>query len=252
MDAAARSELAALRRRAYGPDADIAGDKAAWERLSALEELALADRSMSAPAPPGVGGTVDPTPDAPAARRLSPRRLLIGGLLASVALSAIALTAVPGLQTVPDPLRSRTAIAGSPVRPDATEPTLNGRVSIPLLVDRATGDFIDASSPSAPASLRVDGVTTWAQPLGAYYGWALWVSRVSSRHGPESCLLLTDGTATHARCIPHAPEAEGVVRVSLAFGELADDRRPRGMTPDQRVRFEWGGGAYLTMEIDDS
>ncbi len=39
MDAEARSELARLRARAYGPEADLADDPLAWARLRDLEEL---------------------------------------------------------------------------------------------------------------------------------------------------------------------------------------------------------------------
>ena len=46
MDAATREELAALRLRAYGPDADIAADRAAVERLIELEARALEDQHV--------------------------------------------------------------------------------------------------------------------------------------------------------------------------------------------------------------
>ena len=46
MDAATRAELAALRLRAYGPDADIAADPAAIERLIELEARALQDQHV--------------------------------------------------------------------------------------------------------------------------------------------------------------------------------------------------------------
>lgn len=273
MDAAARAELAALRRRAYGPEADIAGDKVALERLSELEELALAARSLAAPAPSWTAGarepedsTTDPfayrrpASDAgprveePATGRLSPRFLTVGLVAAATALATAlgALQGLQGLQAAPDPIHADTAIARSPAGPVATDLTADSRVTIPLLVDRVSGEFIDVSSRPAVATFRVDGMTTWAQPLGVYYGWALWVARVSTRQGPENCLLLTDGTATEAKCIPDDAAAEGVVGVSLALDNLAEDQRPRGMTPGQRVTFGWGGGAYLTMEVEDS
>ena len=46
MDDATRAELAALRLRAYGPDADIAADPAAIERLIELEARALQDQHV--------------------------------------------------------------------------------------------------------------------------------------------------------------------------------------------------------------
>lgn len=61
MDDATRAELAKLRRRAFGPDPDIAGDPAAMDRLVALEALVLAEHAAAfaalhpAPATAGVG-----------------------------------------------------------------------------------------------------------------------------------------------------------------------------------------------------
>ena len=46
MDDATHAELAALRRRAYGPDSDISTDPAAIERLSALEALTRRDERV--------------------------------------------------------------------------------------------------------------------------------------------------------------------------------------------------------------
>jgi hypothetical protein len=48
MDAEARSELARLRARAYGPDADLPEDALAWARLQELEELDRRRRAESA------------------------------------------------------------------------------------------------------------------------------------------------------------------------------------------------------------
>lgn len=70
MDAEAQNELARLRARAYGPDADLAADSAAWARLSELEDLERRRRTeVPAPppvesAPPGPAGDA-PRPDAP-------------------------------------------------------------------------------------------------------------------------------------------------------------------------------------------
>lgn len=52
MDDDVRHELRRLRARAYGPDADIASDPVASERLSALEELERQERSSPPPPPP--------------------------------------------------------------------------------------------------------------------------------------------------------------------------------------------------------
>ncbi len=276
MDAAARAELAALRRRAYGRDADIAGDSAAWERLAELEELALPawpeggapapSPTTSAPPaePPTFGSFTDgvPTSDpvtgpglapaGPAARRPSPRRRLIIGLVASVAVLAAAFGAVHGLQTVSEATRTGAVTASPTARPAVSGSAANDLVTIPLVIDSLRGEFIDVSSrPEAPTFLA-DGVTTWAQPLGIYYGWALWAAGVSRGQEPENCLLLTNGTATEVRCVAHDATADGALGVSLAYDKLAPHQRPLDMTSDQLVTFGWRGGAYLTMAITDS
>ncbi len=82
MDAATRAELAALRRRAYGPDADIAADPAALERLIELEARALEDQhvmvdSARALAPVGPDTDADGLAaerDRPSADRAGPAR----------------------------------------------------------------------------------------------------------------------------------------------------------------------------------
>ena len=128
----------------------------------------------------------------------------------------------------------------------------NDPVTIPLLIDSLRGEFIDFSSrPDVPMFLA-NAVTSWVQPLGVYYGWALWVAGVSSGQGVEYCLLLTDGTATEARCSPLAATTDETLGVSLGYDELAEHQRPLAMEPDQRVTFGWGGGAYVTMDITDS
>ncbi|WP_246533932.1 hypothetical protein [Microbacterium flavescens] len=66
MDAAIRVELAGLRRRAYGPTADIDGDAEALVRLAELEDLVLRDRAVPPPVPPRI-----PAP-APAPARAAP------------------------------------------------------------------------------------------------------------------------------------------------------------------------------------
>lgn len=62
MDAEAQNELARLRARAYGPDADLAADSAAWARLSELEELERR-RRIEIPAPTAVESAPTGLPD---------------------------------------------------------------------------------------------------------------------------------------------------------------------------------------------
>ncbi|WP_314454618.1 hypothetical protein [uncultured Microbacterium sp.] len=61
MDDDVRHELRRLRARAYGPDADIAGDPAASERLAALEELERRERFSPPPQTPSPHDPPEPT-----------------------------------------------------------------------------------------------------------------------------------------------------------------------------------------------
>ncbi|MFB8146486.1 hypothetical protein ACFC1W_07050 [Microbacterium sp. NPDC056003] len=77
MDAATRVELAGLRRRAYGPEADIDGDAEALLRLVELEDLVR--REHLAPIAPAAAAPAAAAPDpakpartAPSSRRPSP------------------------------------------------------------------------------------------------------------------------------------------------------------------------------------
>ncbi len=274
MDASARAELVELRRRAYSRDADITGDSVALQRLAELEQLALPARPEAAldpsrtagapgaeaptsdpfthPGPPSDPVTyagqaaVEPTPGRP-----SPRRRLIVGLVASLAVLAVALGAARGLQTAADATRAGATTASPTAGHAATRLTPSDPVTIRLIIDSVSGELIDVASPDAPVFLA-DGVTTWAQPLGVYYGWAIWVGGAWSGQGPENCLVLTNGAATEARCIPRETTAGGELRVSLAYDKLTEDQRPQDMTPDQQVTFGWGGGAYMTMAITES
>ncbi|WP_344093493.1 hypothetical protein [Microbacterium deminutum] len=106
-------ELARLRERAYGPDADILNDAAARARLDELELRRVVDSSRTAdaadtapavedgPSSPGAAGTeapAAPSPSRPAAGRVWRRRRLalvwIASTVAAVALGAAAATAV--------------------------------------------------------------------------------------------------------------------------------------------------------------
>ncbi|QIG39402.1 hypothetical protein G5T42_07825 [Microbacterium sp. 4R-513] len=125
-------------------------------------------------------------------------------------------------------------------------------MTIPLLVDSRSGKFIDVRPPPEMPVSIVNGVTSWAQPLGVHFGWAAWAAGTSSGQGQKNCLLLTNGSATEAKCIPRDATANGALEVSLAYDKLAAQQRPPSMTLDQRVTFTWGDGAYITMKITDN
>src|SRR6478609_4784199 len=102
MDAAARAELEVLRRRAFGPDADIHDDPAALARLIELEDLAR-PAVPSAPAETAPTASESPEVAAPAATPLeaSPRlgvrprlKAVRGTILTGTAAAVLIVTAL--------------------------------------------------------------------------------------------------------------------------------------------------------------
>lgn len=268
MDAAARAELDALRRRAYGQDVDIDADAVAQERLAELEELARRARlgAVSVEAAPQVEGDAsdrlvagadDPASAGglgPRRGRPSPRRRLILGFGVAVAVLAVVVAVISGPPDGPDAVTNTptaTPTAMPTDGPAEADLTAEGGQIIPLLINSSRGEFVDVSWRDDAPVFPADGTMAWAHPLGVHYGWALWVGRASSGSGSENCLLLTNGSATEAQCVPRSATANGPVAVSLAFDRLARYQRPFEMTPRQQVTFTWGGGAYMTMEITE-
>lgn len=111
-----RSELAALRRRAYAPDADIDGDQVALARLAALEQRMRMTRSDAA-APRATSATVDTAtrvrPRPPARTRL----VVIAAVLAIFAGITTASSAAPS-PTAPAAVAATTT---DPSAPDTSE-----------------------------------------------------------------------------------------------------------------------------------
>lgn len=257
MDPSSRAELAALRRRAYDRGADIASDPVALERLAELEELALESEPWSVPAstrtPSGALATAsDPIRPASATgtgRALSPNRPLIFGAVAALAVVATTLGAAREPTTVPNPPLAEAATTSPPAAPATTDLAANDPVIIPLLVDDRSGEFIDVAPPPGMPVPLANGATIWAQPLGIHFGWEAWAVGTSSGQGRNNCLLLTDRSATEVKCVPRDATARGALEVSVAYDELAAQQRPPSMTPEQRVSFTWGDGAYIRMRI---
>jgi hypothetical protein len=129
----ARAELTRLRRRAYGPDADIAADPDAVARLAELESAVKAgeDGSESIPAAPPAGSAdavaqyapVEPAaavrPLASATRRLARRLAIAAVAVVSLVVGAAAAVGVSAL-SVPRP---DATLQLADVDPDA-DPTL--------------------------------------------------------------------------------------------------------------------------------
>ncbi len=267
VDAEERAELNALRIRAYGPSADIADDAAALERLVQLEELALptagalADEAGSEAGSPLEGSVPaielaadEPQPVPPSSREplteRGPRRHWHVGSIAAAAVLAIALGAVGGAQAA-----RQTEIAAALEDPPGMESAggvasdPDGEIVIRVFIDATTGGYVDLSSDADVPAFPVSGDMTWAQPLGEYYGWALWIGAAPSRRGDEHCLLIAAESGTRSRCVAREWRADGDLLVSVPYTQIAPAERPAGMTPEQSISFLWGPGGFVTILI---
>jgi hypothetical protein len=247
------TELAALRRRAYGPDADIDADPQALLRLQALENRARhASAAVDAP-------SVEEPPDAIAAlperaappavteagspgRRLGWRAVVVAGIAVVAVLVA---GQVMGPQTV-DPVAdaSPAASPGAPLVDRAGTGSEATLVDIPL--DRSLARYVE--QPAAP-QFPVDGGLRWAESLGAYYGWTVWLARSASG---QRCILLDRSDRTFTRCAEEEGFLVGLLEESVPFADLAPDYRPARMTDRDSLVFRWTPERGLSILLTDA
>ena len=251
------AELAALRRRAYGPDADIDGDPVALARLDELETRVRLGIAPPVPdveqAPPVVPDTVaastEPAavivnePDSPAPR-FGRRTVFVAGIVAvavvvAVVAAALAVgrpTTAPVSGATPEPAPGAIRIA------DTSETTL---VDIPL--DRSLARYVP--QPAAP-KFPVEGALRWAESIGPYYGWTLWLAR-SSANG-QRCILLDRGDRTYARCSSEERFLGGLLDVSVPYGDVATEYRPARMRSGQSLVFRWTPERGVSILLDEA
>lgn len=260
VDAADRAELDELRRRAYGPGADIDGDPAASARLAQLEEAALHEREAALPAPELVGAAVGgdhppaplaarpagpgtlPEPDGPptdaaATAPTKPRRLR---WTAVAAVAAVAVALAVGLPRVLSP--AEPAAVEVPITPREAYTLARDPDAVPLLripLDGSFGDHIDLPTSGEVPVFPTSGEVEWAEPLGDYYGWDLWIAGADGALQREHCLLAQRGSITLGRCVPAVLRRQSALVVSIPFERIEPARRPADMRPDERLGFWW-------------
>lgn len=261
MDAAARAELDALRIRAYGRDADIAGDAAAVARLEELELLAhggSATFRRAQPAPTATAATaalaaaasgeaaqaddrppadtdadVDGSGESP--RRRSIRPLLVAAtVVVALLLGTTALASA--LQSVPEPATSA-----------ASESAASGAVAYGLsrsalvldkiALDAQFGGY--ATPPDGPVpSFPVPGRVRWSDYLGTYYGGRLWLGGVDA--GQELlCIVAVHGGIPRGGCVPREQWLQGALLLSVPAVSIAPADRPEGMESNESLGFWW-------------
>ncbi|WP_205791376.1 hypothetical protein [Microbacterium sulfonylureivorans] len=291
MDAATRTELARLRRRAYGPSPDIDGDPDAVARLIELEDLVLSDHARSAGqvSPPGddlpaqpshsehlvrassarpsaadapTPGTRQPEsqvaepaePDAPRGGR--PRAIAaVAGGLAVVAGAGVWLAGLAGAEPAAPPRAEQS--------PTASIPSIEGREAysfardsgaVELLhvpLDGPFGNYIDLPSDAYVPSFPTSGVVDWASPLGEYYGWSLWIAGAAGVVQREHCLLIESGGVQHGRCVPAVLRANAALLVSVPYTMVTPAERPIALDPNERLGFWWHDDGAVTILVGD-
>ncbi|MFH8250144.1 hypothetical protein ACH3VR_07250 [Microbacterium sp. B2969] len=233
-------ELAALRRRAYGPNADIDGDAVAQARLAELELALAVARSRETPAHTttvsqsrGEGSDEPETPDAsaavsadqpepatpaepnPRARESSRGRRLpwILAAIAGIAALIATLAAIVSIEASPTPVVS-LPIASPPA--SVREPDLG----LGML------GFFGARR----ATLRYHGA------VGSLDVWT-----VQGRDSAQCVVLSLRGEIWDQDCAPRPLPA--VLDVTADYGALHSESPGIDMPSGSFVRFAWQGGA---------
>jgi len=261
MDAAARAELDALRRRAFGPNPDLHDDPAAVARLIELEELAqprITEKPDAADVPEP--SSVSPSDHSPAAsgaelpdvpgRRFPARR---GTLIAGIAAVAVIVGAVVITQPRAEPLPT-----ASP-SPRAEPPYVftadaNSKRLMSIRLDASFGGYIQLPSETPPPEFSATPSLAWTNYLGAYYGWDLWVAGGSGAADDEHCILLRRADVTHVRCGREGAQREGLLQLTLAGSDIPPEELPEPMSAEESIRFWWldSGAVEVVLGLFDS
>lgn len=219
-------ELAALRRRAYGPDADIDDDAAAVDRLHELEALAR-PREESEPAPSvssdEVPAQTDDTaaespdaalPDPVEAARPWWRRIPVWAIAAASVAVGVAIGA--------------GAVSLAAPRPDAI-----------LRIDASAGE----RSANWERDLSAWGLSAGsAQPYEDYDGLGVWM--VNSDDGSRCILLEDEGRPVTVNCVGGGLDPVLDVTMYADMGAFFDTERPTGSV----TRFIARGSAIEVWE----
>ncbi|WP_404429352.1 hypothetical protein LG299_08925 [Microbacterium lacus] len=283
MDAEAEAELEALRRRTYGPDADIDTDPEALERLTALEDEALRARAEQAivEAPPDVtseptgaraGVPMPETVPAPAVVTSDPvgrsRPRAHTALVGVVGVAALILGTLGGMNAgiaslgtsapVPTATSPPAVSLMDPVLEaeiaDVLEFALDAEVLMTLGLDGAFGTYVDV-----PQDTEIPGFPIpeprWMSSLGEYFGFDLWIGgsiRLGEaiEPGPQTlCLVLMQPATNRSRCMEREAWDSGAMLLAVPYAELDEAERPPHMTADQSLGFWWTSEGKLRVML---
>ncbi|SFS17699.1 hypothetical protein SAMN04487846_3632 [Microbacterium sp. cf046] len=244
------TELAILRRRAYGPDADIDEDPIALARLVELEsrvrhtfvdtaELVVAPAApdlKSARVAAPTATVLEPPAPVPPSRSRYVWRVAIAASLAIVAI-------VLGAQAADAPTTPTVPVSARPAPAGAIETSAAVLVVVPL--DRSLARYV----PQTPQPVfPVEGELRWAESIGPHYGWTVWLARSVSG---QLCILLEDDGRTHSRCVPEAQYLDGALSVSVPNTQVVPEYRPARMRAGQGIVYRWLAERGLSIELEE-
>lgn len=245
------AELELLRRRAYGPDADIHGDTQALARLEELEDRARRRiapetvESVTTPAAPRSAtsarvGAVSGTTSGPIDAR---RQRWHFALVASAAGIAILLGAQAAQRASSDaPPADASSVVAPPPATRGTDSSETVLVEIPL-----AGSVTRYVPQTSPPRFPVQGELAWSESLGPVYGWTVWVARTESG---RQCILLERGSESFGQCLTEDRFLAGMLEVSVPYGRVAPEYRPARMTGGQSIIFRWVPEMRVTVVLD--
>jgi hypothetical protein len=279
-----RGELAALRRRAYGPDADIERDPAALARLIELEasqQLEAAAAALPTDTGPSTGSSAsrdaDPArrrpsdyprpvhpvrsaepPSAASAARAGTRwPMVVGGMAVASAVVFAAFQVGGSMQQQPgagadaSPSASATAVFDPRTREAySLARDADAEVLLHIPLDGSFGNYVDLTTDGSIPGFPASGPTRWAALLGDYYGWELWIAGAAGTVQDEQCILLQRGEERRARCVPAALRETAALAVSVPYEDLDASSRS-AFSPGQRVGFWWKVDEEVTVLIAD-
>ncbi len=244
------AELAVLRRRAYGPDADIDTDPAGLARLQELESrgrVVPASEPDADAEPATAEELAEPSPEPRAPQPDRRRRARRAALIAvpAVLLIAAALAVAPGEPKPAEAPDTATAVAPAAPAVAVTRSSETMLVVIPL--DRSLARYV--TQPEAPA-FPAEGGIRWAQSIGTHYGWVLWLAR--SAANAERCILLEREGETYASCAPEELFLAGRLEVPVPYGAVPPDHRPQRMTAGQSIVYRWTPQSGVAIVLDEA
>lgn len=232
-------ELVALRRRAWGRDADILSDPSALARLAELEAGRAQAADARASAADDAAGT-EADGDAAGGRRRAARwQLLLVAAVGAVGLllgAGAAARMLTPAAAVPEGWDARVAATGPPEAMAAFR-----------FAHGPHGQVL-ARVPVVPASPAPTDASTlrWFMPIGSYFG-----AQVSASPpvGDDRVCLLVGAAHTHLRCVSKRLFDYGALMVTVPYADLPDGQRPAGMRPADSIGYWWTPDGSLTLVL---